>query len=232
MNHFDFSVIVGALPYLGKGLLFSLELTAIAFLGGLVLGTGMAIVRQSRMPLLARAINGYVTLMRSIPLILVLFWCFFLIPLALGWLASSGHPIPLGQHFTAFVTFTLFEAAYFSEIIRAGLNAIPPGQYQAARALGLRDSAMYRTVIIPQVLRATAPVIVSQVINLFQDTALVYVISLTDFLGAASQIAQRDSRIVEMYTTVAVVYLVLCSLGAELAEYLRRKMRVGSVNPG
>jgi len=227
MMHFDFEAVNRSLSYLAKGLVFSFELTAIAFVCGLALGIVLAIVRELKVPVLWRLIVGYVTLMRSIPLILVLFWFFFLIPLLLGMLASAGHPIPLGQRFTAFVTFSLFEAAYFSEIIRSGLNAIPRGQYQASRALGLSTVSMYRSVIIPQVLGITAPIIVSQVINLFQDTALVYVISLTDFLGAASQIAQRDSRIVEMYVTVAVVYLVLCSLGSEISDRLKAKMEQG-----
>lgn len=223
MNHFDFHAVLRAWPYLMKGLVFSLELTVVAFIGGLAIGIVLAVVRERRVPFLGKLVVGYVTLIRSIPLILVLFWFFFLIPLLLGWLSSSGHPIPLGQRFTAFVTFTLFEAAYFSEIARAGLNAVSRGQYQAAQALGLSTFAMYQTVIVPQALRASAPIIVSQAINLFQDTALVYVISITDLLGAASQIAQRDSRIVEMYLAAAVVYWAISSVGSELSEYVKKR---------
>ncbi|VVE57108.1 amino acid ABC transporter permease [Pandoraea anhela] len=221
--HFDIYAIWEALPFLMKGLAFTVELTLVACVGGLILGTGMAVVRQLQVPVLARIIGGYVTLMRCIPLILVLFWFFFLVPLVLGHLSPTGRPIPLGPQSTAFVTFTMFEAAYYAEIVRSGFKAINKGQYEAARALGLSTATMYASVIIPQVLRATAPIIVTQTIILFQDTALVYVLSLNDFLGIAAKIAQRDGKLTEFYVFVAVVYLILCSAGSELAERLRRK---------
>lgn len=221
--HFDFMAIARAMPFLMNGLAFTVQLTVVACLGGLVLGTGMAIIRQLDVPVAARIVNGYVTLMRCIPLILVLFWFFFLVPLVLGYLSGSGRPIPLGPKNTAFVTFTMFEAAYYAEIVRSGFKAIPKGQYEGAKALGLSTATMYASVIIPQVLSATAPIIVTQTIILFQDTALVYVLSLDDFLGVAAKIAQRDSKLVEFYSFVAVVYFILCSAGSELAERLRKK---------
>lgn len=221
--HFDFHAIARALPFLLDGLAFTVELTAVACIGGLVLGTGMAVVRQLQVPVAARMIGAYVTLMRCIPLILVLFWFFFLVPLVLGYLSATGRPIPLGPKTTAFITFTMFEAAYYAEIVRAGFRSVNKGQYEGAKALGLSTATMYGSVIIPQVLRATAPIIVTQTIILFQDTALVYVLSLHDFLGTAAQIAQRDGKLTEFYTFVAVVYLVLCSVGSELAERLRRR---------
>jgi glutamate/aspartate transport system permease protein len=148
----------------------------------------------------------------------------------LGHLTPTGHSIPLGPRFTAFITFTLFESAYYAEIVRAGLKAIDKGQYEGAKALGLSISSMYWSVVVPQVLRATAPITVSQTIILFQDTALVYVLSLTDFLGAAAKIAQRDSKLVEFYSTVAVVYLLICSMGSELSERFRKKQGQRSSN--
>lgn len=221
--HFDFNAIGRALPFLMQGLAFTVELTLVAGIGGLILGTGMAVVRQLQVPVAAPIISGYVTLMRCIPLILVLFWFFFLVPLVLGYLSASGRPIPLGPQSTAFVTFTMFEAAYYAEIVRSGFKSINKGQYEGARALGLSTATMYGSVIIPQVLRATAPIIVTQTIILFQDTSLVYVLSLNDFLGTAAKIAQRDGKLTEFYVFVAVVYLILCSAGSELAERLRRK---------
>jgi len=219
---FDFAAVVSAAPYLLQGLLFTVELTAIAFMGGGLLGTLMAVIRHMHVPIAAEGVRVYVTLVRSIPLILVLFWFFFLVPLLLGHFTQSGHSVPLGPKFTAFVTFTMFESAYYAEIVRTGLNSIDKGQYEASQALGLSNWTMYRCVVIPQVLKMTAPIIVSQTIILFQDTSLVYVLSLTDFLGAAVQIAQRDSKLVELYTTVAVVYLIICSLGSEVCEILRQ----------
>ena len=218
--HFNFQAVLDAGPYLLKGLALTLELTAVAFVGGLTLGTLIAVIRQMQTPVLAKVLGAYVTLLRSIPVILLLFWFFFLVPLVLGRL-SGAHSIPIGPRWTAFIAFVLVEAAYYAEIVRAGLRSVDKGQFQAAAALGLSTFDTYTAVIIPQVLRATSPVIVSQTIVLFQDTSLVYVISLTDFLGAASQIAQRDGTLVEMYTTVAAVYLLLCSLGSELAEHLK-----------
>jgi len=221
--HFDFQAIGRALPFLMDGLAFTFELTAVACIGGLILGTGMAIIRQLQVPVASRLVSVYVTLMRCIPLILVLFWFFFLVPLILGYLSATGRPIPLGPKTTAFVTFTMFEAAYYAEIVRSGFKAIHKGQYEGAKALGLSTTTMYASVIIPQVLSATAPIIVTQTIILFQDTALVYVLSLNDFLGIAARIAQRDGKLVEFYTFVAIVYFILCSVGSELAERLRRK---------
>lgn len=221
--NFDFRAIYNALPFLMQGLAFTVELTVVACVGGLILGTGLAVIRQLNVPVVGRVVSVYVTLMRCVPLILVLFWFFFLVPLVLGYLSTSGRPIPLGPKSTAFITFTMFEAAYYAEIVRSGFKSINKGQYEGARALGLSTWTMYASVIIPQVLRATAPIIVTQTIILFQDTSLVYVLSLSDFLGTAAKIAQRDSKLVEFYTFVAVVYLVLCSAGSEITERLRKK---------
>lgn len=217
---FHFQAIYDAAPYLAKGLAFTLELTVTALFGGLILGTLIAMIRHMQVPVIGKALAAYVALLRSIPVILLLFWFFFLVPLILA-TVNSGKSVPLGPTWTAFIAFVLVEAAYYAEIVRAGLRSIEKGQFEAASALGLTTFHTYASVIIPQVLRATSPIIVSQTIVLFQDTSLVYVLSLTDFLGAASQIAQRDGTLTEMYVTVAVVYWLICSLGSEIAEYLK-----------
>jgi glutamate/aspartate transport system permease protein len=226
MIHGALAAITDALPYLGAGLLFSLQLTAVAFAGGLVIGTGLALVRHLNVPIAANLATGYITLMRCIPLIMVLFWFFFLMPLILMWLTAAKRPVPIGPIWTAFVTFTLFEAAYYAEIIRAGLKAIPKGQYEASKALALSTAKMYRLVILPQVLRAVSPILLTQTIILFQDTSLVYVLSITDLLGAASKIAQRDGRLVEMYLTAAVVYIVISSLASQLVVVLKKRYAI------
>jgi len=217
---FHFQAVFDAAPYLAKGLVFTIELTVTALFGGLVFGTLIAVIRQLQVPILAKALSAYVALLRSIPVILLLFWFFFLVPLLLA-KVNNGHAVPLGPKWTAFIAFVLVEAAYYAEIVRAGLRSIERGQFEAAAALGLSIFHTYAFVIIPQVFRATSSVIVSQTIVLFQDTSLVYVLSLTDFLGAASQIAQRDGTLTEMYVTVAVVYWLICSVGSEIAEYLK-----------
>lgn len=217
------TAILHAAPYLWGGLEFSLELTAFAFLAGIVLGTAFALIRHARVPILSSIVQGYIALMRSIPLILVLFWFFFLVPILLGHLTPSGRPIPIGPVSTAFITFALFEAAYYAEIVRVGLRAIPKGQFEAAKALALPPFHVYGSIILPQVLRATSPIILSQTIILFQDTSLVYVLSITDLMGAASKLAQLNGHLIELYLTVAVVYLVLSSAASQGVAFLRTR---------
>jgi glutamate/aspartate transport system permease protein len=222
----DFSVALGALPYLGQGLLYTVELTLAAATGGLVFGTLLAMARLSSIRPLSWAAAGYVNLMRSVPLVLVIFWFFFLVPLILQALTGAERPPAVGAERTAIVTFILFEAAYFCEIVRAGIQSIPKGQVQSAFALGLSYGQAMRLVVLPQALRNMLPVLLTQTIVLFQDTSLVYVISATDFVGAAAKIAQRDSRLVEMYLFVAAVYLVLCYSLSSLVRQLQRRLAV------
>jgi len=226
MNHFDFSVIAQAGPFLLNGLVFSLELTAVGFLGGLVLGIGLALVKHLEVPVASQLAGAYITLIRSVPLIMVLFWFFFLMPLVLMGLTGASRPVQIGPVWTAFVTFTLFEAAYYAEIIRAGFKSIAKGQYWACKALGMSTWQSYRLIILPQVLRVVSPILLTQTIILFQDTSLVYVLSVTDLLGAASKIAQRDGRLVEMYLAVAVIYMVLCSATSQLVAVLKNRYAI------
>jgi glutamate/aspartate transport system permease protein len=206
---FDLSAITGSAALLGQGLLLSLLLVAAGSVGGGILGMGLALMRNARLRVLAMPAAAYVTVMRSVPLILVLFWFYFMAPLAIG------HPV--GALPSALVAFVLFEAAFYCEIIRAGIGAVPPGQAMAAAASGLRRWQVLRLVILPQTLAAMLPLLVNQVVILFQDTSLVYVVSLRDFLTAASVVAGRDDRPVEMYCFVALVYLVICLAGSRLA---------------
>ena len=210
MGDFDFTVIARSLPYLLQGLAFTFEVTIVATLGGMLFGTLLALARLSPFKVLSTIAAAYVNLMRSVPLILVIFWFFFLVPQLLGWLLRAERPVEIGSTGTALITFTLFEAAYFCEVIRAGIQSVPRGQVSAARALGLTYAQSMRLIVLPQAFRNMVPVLLTQTIILFQDTSLLYVISATDFLGAASKIAQRDGRLVEMYVFVAIVYFALC----------------------
>ncbi|MHC2432819.1 amino acid ABC transporter permease [Bradyrhizobium sp. USDA 4451] len=226
MNSLDFSIVVQAWPYLWSGLLFSLSLTAAAFLVGMFLGTLFALVQHFELRILSQLVRSYVALMRSIPLILVLFWFFFLMPIVLGHLSGNGRPVPVGATYTAFITFGLFEAAYYSEVIRVGLRAVNKGQFEACQALALSTFDTYRHVVLPQVFRVASPIILSQTIILFQDTSLVYVLSLTDLLGAASKLAQLNGRLVEMYLAVTVVYLIIGCAASQFVASLRRKYAI------
>ncbi|MGZ8993483.1 MAG: amino acid ABC transporter permease [Burkholderiaceae bacterium] len=222
----DFAVVINVLPYLWQGMKYTLELTAIAALGGLFFGTLLALARLSSNKILSNVAAGYVNLMRSIPLVLVLFWFFFLMPLILQGVTGSVRPVSIGAERTAIITFILFEAAYFCEIMRAGIQSIPRGQVHSSYALGLTYGQSMRLVILPQAFRNMIPVLLTQTIILFQDTSLVYVISATDFTGAASRIAQRDSRLVEMYLFVAAVYFVLCYTLSYMVKLLQKKIAV------
>jgi glutamate/aspartate transport system permease protein len=222
----DFDVITRSLPYLWKGFLYTVELTAIASIGGLFFGTFLALARLSPIKPLALFAAGYVNLMRSIPLVLVLFWFFFLMPQVLQIVTGGERPPQIGAERTAIITFIMFEAAYFCEIMRAGIQSIAKGQVYSAYALGLTYGQAMRLIILPQAFRNMIPILLTQTIILFQDTSLVYVISATDFTGAASKIAQRDGRLIEMYLFVAVVYFILCYTLSFGVKHLQKKIAV------
>ena len=222
----DFDVISRSLPYLWKGFLYTVQLTAIASIGGLFFGTFLALARLSPIKPLALFAAGYVNLMRSIPLVLVLFWFFFLMPQVLQIVTGGERPPQIGAERTAIITFIMFEAGYFCEIMRAGIQSIAKGQVHSAYALGLTYGQAMRLVILPQAFRNMIPILLTQTIILFQDTSLVYVISATDFTGAASKIAQRDGRLIEMYLFVAVVYFILCYTLSFGVKRLQKKIAV------
>jgi glutamate/aspartate transport system permease protein len=222
----DFSVVANSLPYLWKGFQYTVQLTVTSAIGGLFFGTLLALARLSSWKPLAMAAAGYVNLMRSIPLVLVIFWFFFLVPLMAQGITGAERPPQIGAERTALITFILFEAAYFCEIMRAGIQSIPRGQVFASYALGLDYWQTMGNVVLPQAFRNMIPVLLTQTIILFQDTSLVYVISATDFVGAAAKIAQRDSRLVEMYLFVAIVYFVLCYTLSWLVKRLQVKVAV------
>ena len=208
--NFDFDVILRSLGYLFlDGMTFTLTLTALSALGGIVFGTLIALMRLSGFKLLGQIAGVYVDFMRSLPLVLVIFWFYFLMPYVGQWVTGASRPVSVGAFTSALVTFIMFEAAYFSEIMRAGIQSISKGQPAAANALGLTYAQTMRYVVLPQAFRNMLPVLLTQTIVLFQDTSLVYVLSMPDFLGAASKVAQRDGRLVEMYLFAAVVYFTI-----------------------
>jgi glutamate/aspartate transport system permease protein len=227
MRAFDVSAIVSIWPYLLQGLWFTIQITLVGVIGGIVFGSLLAVARMSRNPLLSAFATAYVNLMRSIPLILVIFWVFFLVPWVIGWFTRSGRPVAVGASLTIFVTFVLFEAAYYAEIVRAGFRSISPGQYFASTALGFSKLQAYVYILFPQAIRNVLPILLTQTIVLFQDTSLVYVISATDLLGAATKIAQRDGRLVEMYLTVGVIYFVVCFAASQCVKQLQDRLTFG-----
>lgn len=227
MGGFDWDVIYRSLPYLFKvGMVFTVTLTAMSMTGGIFFGTLLAMMRLSSLRPVSVLAGGYVNLMRSIPLVLVIFWFYFLVPYIGGWITRSSSPIQVGAFHSALITFTMFEAAYYCEIMRAGIQSIPRGQVWSGYALGLDYWQTMGHIVLPQAFRNMLPVLLTQTIILFQDTSLVYVISATDFLGAASKIANRDYRLVEMYSFVAVVYFVVSFSLSLLVRRLQAKIAV------
>jgi glutamate/aspartate transport system permease protein len=224
----DLSALAGAFPFLMKGLWFTLQITFVGVTGGIVFGSLLAIARLSQNRLLSTFATAYVNLMRSIPLILVIFWVFFLVPWAIGWITGNGRPVAVSASLTIFVTFVLFEAAYYAEIVRAGFRSISSGQYAACDALGLSKLHAYIYILFPQAIRNVLPILLTQTIVLFQDTSLVYVISATDLLGAATKIAQRDGKLVEMYLIVGVIYFMFCFTASQFVKQLQGRLAYGA----
>ncbi len=218
MNHdFDWSVIPEAMPFLAQGMLLSLALLAASLVGGLALGVALALMRLSSNRWVSGIAGAYVSVFRSIPLVMAIFWFYLLVPMVIS--AVRGQPTPIGPMYSAFVAFVAFEAAYFCEVIRAGIQSVPRGQSSAAQALGLTRVQTMRYVILPQALRVVTPLILSKAIIIFQDTSLVYVISISDFLGAATKIGQRDSRLIELYLFAGAVYFLVCFVASRLVEH-------------
>ncbi len=226
MSELDFAAVYRAIPYLWKGLQYTLELTVIAASGGVIFGTLLAMARLSSIKPLSLVATGYVNLMRSIPLLLVIFWFYFLVPVIIQKITGAERPPSFGADKSAFITFIMFEAAYFCEIMRAGIQSIAKGQVYAGYALGFTYWQSMWNVVLPQAFRNMLPILLTQTIVLFQDASLVSLLNVTDFVGAATKVAQRDSRLVEYYLTVAIVYFVLCFALSFAVKRLQKKIAI------
>jgi glutamate/aspartate transport system permease protein len=221
-SNFDFGAIVQALPYLFfTGMWFTLKLTIFAAVAGTALGTLLALMRLSGLWPLPQIAAGYVNLIRALPLLLVIFWFYFLVPRIVPQVAGPEWPV-----WSALITFPLFEAAYFSEIMRAGIQSLSKGQPAAGYALGLTYWQVMGTIVLPQAFRNMIPVLLTQTIVLFQDTSLVYVLSLNDFLGIADKIGHRDGRLTELYLFAAVVYFVFSFAASTAVRRLQARTAV------
>jgi glutamate/aspartate transport system permease protein len=221
---FDFSSITPAtLHVLGEGMLVSLKITVTAVIVGIVWGTILAMMRLSSVKPLNWFAQGYVTIFRSIPLVMVLLWFFLIIPQVLQNIFSLSPASDLRMT-SALIAFSLFEAAYYSEIIRAGIQSVSRGQMFAAQALGMTYGQTMRLVILPQAFRNMVPLLLTQGIILFQDTSLVYVSALADFFGQAYGVGERDGRIVEMLLFAGLVYFVICYSVSLMVKRYQKKV--------
>lgn len=213
MYEFDWSSIPGALPYLWAGMLRTLQITAIAICVGIVLGTLIAVMRLSKNWFISNLAGLYVNGFRSIPLVMVLLWFYLLVPQLISRLV--GRPNLDIRLLSAFVAFALFEASYYAEIIRAGIQSVSGGQVSAGLALGMTSRQTMRLIVLPQAFRRMIPLLLTQAIILFQDTSLVYVIGLAEFFGVAYNTGNRDGTLVELLLFAGAVYFVI-SFGASM----------------
>jgi glutamate/aspartate transport system permease protein len=223
MYHFEWSSIPRSLPFLWQGMQVSVEITAVAIVVGIVWGTALAMMRLSGTKPLLWFAAGYVNLFRSVPLVMVLLWFFLIVPQFLQSLFNLGRATDT-RLISAMVGFSLFEAAYYSEIIRAGIQSVSKGQMAAAAALGMTYGQSMRLVVLPQAFRNMVPLLLTQAIILFQDTSLVYVSALADFFGAAYKIGDRDGRIVELLLFAGAVYFILCYSASVIVRHLQRQI--------
>ena len=220
MLNLDFSILNWNLiqGFILKGLWFSITLTIVATLGGIFFGTILALMRLSGKKWLDVPAAIYVNGMRSIPLVMVILWFFLLVPFIIG--------RPIGAEYSAFITFIAFEAAYFSEIMRAGIQSIPRGQVFAGQAMGMTYGQNMKLVILPQAFRNMLPVLLTQTIILFQDTSLVYAIGAYDLLKGFEVAGKNYNRPVETYLVAAVVYFVICFSLSMLVKRLQAKIAI------
>ena len=220
MGALDFSFLDWDIfsKFVMKGMLFSVELTLVATVGGIVFGTLLALMRLSGNKVLATPAVIYVNGMRSIPLVMVILWFFLLIPFLIG--------RSIGAELSATITFVAFEAAYFSEIMRAGIQSIPRGQVMAGQALGMSYGQNMRLIVLPQAFRNMIPVLLTQTIILFQDTSLVYAIGAYDLLKGFVTAGKIYGRVEEVYILAALVYFAICFSLSSLVRRLQARVAI------
>jgi len=204
--------------YILKGLLFSIQLTVIATAGGIVVGTFLALMRLSGKPILVYPATFYINTMRSIPLVMVILWFFLLIPMLIG--------KPIGADLSATITFIAFEAAFFAEIVRAGIQSVRKGQVYAGEVLGMNYGQNMRLVVLPQAFRNMIPVFMTQTIILFQDTSLVYAIGAYDLLKGFEIAGKNYGRPIETYILAAATYFVICFSLSKAVRAIQAKVAI------
>jgi glutamate/aspartate transport system permease protein len=204
--------------FIAKGFIFSVQLTLISMFGGIAIGTALALMRLSGRKGLVLPAAFYVNTLRSIPLVMVILWVFLLIPLLIG--------RPMGAELSAIITFTIFEAAYYSEIMRAGIQSVPRGQVHAGYAVGMTYKQCMQLVVLPQAFRNMLPVLLTQTIILFQDTSLVYAIGAYDLLKGFEVAGKNFNRPVETYLVAAVVYFIICFSLSMLVRRLQKRIAI------
>lgn len=221
MYEFDWSSIPSALPFLWQGMMRTLQITGVAIVVGIILGTGLALLRLSKNWVLSNLAALYVNGFRSIPLVMVLLWFYLLVPQLIS--SLIGRPGMDIRLLSAFVAFALFEASYYAEIIRAGIQSVSRDQVSAGLALGMTNRQTMRLIVLPQAFRRMTPLLLTQAIILFQDSSLVYVIGLAEFFGVAYNTGNRDGTLVEMLLFAGAVYFLVSFSASMLVRTLQTR---------
>ncbi|TJZ78937.1 amino acid ABC transporter permease [Chitiniphilus eburneus] len=220
----DFTQVIQAFPSLGNGLLLTLELTVLAVIGGVIIGTALALARLSSIRVLSWLAGFYVNYFRSIPLLLVITWFYFIVPFMVGWVTGTNQPI--GAFTSCLIAFMMFEAAYFCEIVRAGIQSISKGQVNAAYALGMTYPQAMRLVVLPLAFRKMTPLLLQQSIILFQDTSLVYAVGMMDFLNVARSQGDITGELHTFLLFAGLVYFVISFGASTLVKRLQKRLTV------
>ena len=226
--HLDFSAFTWDVlaTYVLHGFMYSVQLTLVAMTGGIVLGTLIALMRLSGKAPLVTTAAIYVNALRSVPLLMVILWFFLLIPAGFYEAVAGKYGLDHRAEFSAVITFTIFEAAYYTEIMRAGIQSVSRGQVHAGYAVGMTYGQCMRLVVLPQAFRNMLPVLLTQTIILFQDTSLVYAIGAYDLLHGFDLVGKNFNRPVEMYLLAAVVYFVICFSLSMIVRRLQKKIQI------
>jgi glutamate/aspartate transport system permease protein len=220
----DFNSIIMAFPGLGEGLLMTLKILLLGVIGGIVLGTVLALMRLSSNRWLSSLASTYVNYVRSVPLLLVITWFYLAVPFVLRWI--TGQDTPIGAFTSCVVAFVMFEAVYFCEIVRAGVQSISQGQKGAAQALGMTYLQSMRLIILPQAFRKMMPLLLQQSVILFQDTSLVYTVGLMDFLNAARSRGDIIGQPNELLIFAGLVYFSFSFIASQLVKLLQKRLAV------
>jgi polar amino acid transport system permease protein len=205
----------------GLALTFILALIAIIF--SFIFGSIFGIARYSNIKIIKIPATIYIELFRALPLIMVIFWVYFAIPIVGGAILETK--VSVSALNSAIIAFTLFESAYIAEIVRAGLNSIPKGQFEAGKTLGMNSFQVFTLIVLPQAYRRMIPAIVSQFVSLFKDTSLVYVIGVVEFFRAATIINNRIYMSFEILSFVAIVYFLCAFTLSKIAGQLEKKVQ-------
>ncbi|ENU24907.1 hypothetical protein F993_00290 [Acinetobacter proteolyticus] len=212
-------------PALWYGFSITLKVVVIATIGGIAIGTILAMMRLSSIKIFNWMAQAYVDLFRSIPLLLVLMWFYFAVPFF--YTAITGQYLTIDTALvSSIVAFMLFEAAYFSEIVRAGIQSIPKGQAAAASALGMSYGQSMRLIILPQAFRKMTPLLLQQTIILFQDSTMVYAIGLLDFFRTNYVRGDLMSLLTQYILFAGLVYFTISALATFAVKRLQRRLSV------